>query len=304
MVARIILAAVLILGVDREATAEGTPEINTVLMHSTFKLSGVGSAGTAFILGQPDPRHPGAFRRVLATAAHVLENMKTDDAVLWLRTRKGAGYRKLPLGMKVKDKARPLWTKHPAADIAVMYIEVPTIADVGIVSTDVLATDEMLEKVSMHPGDRLSCLGFPYSAEGNEAGFPILRSGYIASYPLTPTKQTKTFLFDFNVFEGNSGGPVYFVESNRGFGGSPNLGRTVQFLIGIVIQQASLEEEVKSIGETRKVQHPLGLGIVVHASLIREALALLPADKSETSRAAVQQGIAPDGRSPAAPARR
>jgi hypothetical protein len=30
----------------------------------------------------------------------------------------------------------------------------------------------------------------------------------IASYPITPTKIYKSILFDFNIFEGNSGGPL------------------------------------------------------------------------------------------------
>ena len=112
--------------------------------------------------------------------------------------------------------------------------------------------------------------------EANDSGFPVLRTGYIASYPIAPTKKTKVLLFDFNIAEGNSGGPVYFVESNRPFGGSANLGRTVQFIVGLVSQQSFFQEEQKSIRETRTVRYPLGIGIVVHASLVREAIDLLP----------------------------
>ena len=43
----------------------------------------------------------------------------------------------------------------------------------------------------------------------------IRASGRIASYPITPTSKTRTFLLDFEVFEGNSGGPVFLYERIR-----------------------------------------------------------------------------------------
>ena len=103
----------------------------------------------------------------------------------------------------------------------------------------------------------------------------MLRSGYIASYPLIPTATVRNFLFDFNVFEGNSGGPVYFVESNRAYGNSINIG-TVQFLVGLVSEQRVAQEQIKSLNELRLERYRLGLAVVIHAALIREALDLLP----------------------------
>jgi hypothetical protein len=162
----------------------------------------------------------------------------------------------------------------------VMYIKLPVEADVIPVATSLLATDDMLKQFAVHPGDRLSCLGFPQGAEANEAGFPILRSGQIASYPLLPTKSVKAFVFDFNVFEGNSGGPVYLSDSNRIYGGTTNMG-TVQFLVGLVSEQASFKEEIKMGKKKLTLPHQLGLAIVIHAALIREALDLLPAPEDE-----------------------
>lgn len=133
----------------------------------------------------------------------------------------------------------------------------------------------------MHPGDVLSCLGYPYGAEANESGFPILRSGQIASYPLTPTTKIQTFLFDFRVFGGNSGGPVYFVSSNRTYGGTTKLGETIQVLAGLVSQEKLVEEEIRSLTETRRSKQPLSLAVVVHAALIREAIELLPPHPEE-----------------------
>jgi len=86
--------------------------------------------------------------------------------------------------------------RHPdeAVDVAVMYTLLPRDIDILLLSTAMLADDEVLKKFEIHLGDELICLGYPLGAEATEAGFPILRSGKIVSYPLIPTKQTKTFL--------------------------------------------------------------------------------------------------------------
>lgn len=264
------------------SAAEEIPDINTVFMRSTFKLVGKAAGrnqsnlGTAFILAKPSATEPKKAYFVLVTAGHVLKRMVGDEAVLSLRRKIGDSYQKILFPIKIRKNGRPIWTDHPEADVAVMYIKLPVEADVIPVATNLLATDEMLSQFAVHPGDRLSCLGFPQGVEANEAGFPILRSGQIASYPLVPTKSVKDFVFDFNVFEGNSGGPVYLSDSNRIYGGTTNMG-TVQFLVGLVSEQASFNEEIKMGGKKLMLAHQLGLAIVIHASLIREALDLLPA---------------------------
>jgi hypothetical protein len=99
--------------------------------------------------------------------------------------------------------------------------------------------------------------------ESNAAGFPILRSGKIASYPIYPTKNQPTFLYDFEIFGGNSGGPVYMVECNRSFKGSTHIGK-VQFVAGLVSQQHLCATE------------RLALSVVVSAPLILETINMLP----------------------------
>jgi hypothetical protein len=266
--------------------AEETPDINTVFMRSTFKLAGkaagrnASNMGTVFILAKPSVADPRKAHFVMVTAGHVLKSMVGDEAVLFLRRKIGDSYQKILFPIKIRKNGRPLWTDNPEADVAVMYIKLPVEADVIPVATSLLATDDMLRQFAVHPGDRLSCLGFPQGAEANDAGFPILRSGQIASYPLLPTKNVKAFVFDFNVFEGNSGGPVYLSDSNRIYGGTTNIG-TVQFLVGLVSEQASFNQEIKMGKKKLTFPHQLGLAIVIHASLIREALDLLPAPDDE-----------------------
>jgi hypothetical protein len=149
-----------------------------------------------------------------------------------------------------------------------MYIALPKDAMFEQFSTELLADDKMIEQFEIHPGDELKCLGYPLGLESNNAGFPVLRSGKIASYPLLPTASTRTFLFDFRIFKGNSGGPVYFDEHNRGYQGNLNVGNHIQFLVGLVSEEAEYNLPYSQL--------QLGLAVVVHASLIKEAINTLP----------------------------
>lgn len=255
--------------------AQDQSEINTILMRSTFKLQGKGAVGTAFLLGKPSKADPAKAFYVLVTAAHVLDACEGNDATLILRTKEPAGFARAPITIKIREAGHPLWVKHPKADVAAMYISIPSKADVQLVTTELLADDNILTKYEVHPGDQVKCLGYPYGFEANEEGFAILRNATIASYPIVPTSASKPILLDFNVQEGNSGGPAYFVDYNRMYGGTVNIG-SVRFLMGLVSQQSFIEEEVRSINEIRKERHQLGLAVIVPAVAIKECIAMLP----------------------------
>jgi len=253
-------------------------EINTVLMESTIKIEGVGSSGTAFLVGRPFLRGTSNKSRfTLVTAAHVLDDIEGEVATLHLRQKAEDGrWTRIPTTVKIRNGKTPLYVRHKDADVAAMYVSLPlNMITGGILGTQLLADDEALRKFAIHPGDNIFALGFPLGLEANEAGFPVLRSGRIASYPLLPTSETKTFLFDFRVFKGNSGGPVYFSDSNRFYDGSPHLG-TIQFIVGLVSQETVVTEKIKGLYAVREETYQLGLAEVVHASLIKQTIDLLP----------------------------
>src|SRR5713101_2683707 len=75
----------------------------------------------------------------------------------------------------------PLWKKHPNTDIAVMYVSVPFSPFERVIPTTLLADDDTLKRYTMAPGTELNCLGYPLGDKG-PVGFPILRTGVIASY--------------------------------------------------------------------------------------------------------------------------
>jgi hypothetical protein len=160
-----------------------------------------------------------------------------------------------------------------------MYIRLPADVLPSILPTTLLAEDEGLKEYGLHPGDELNCLGYPLGAESNASGFPILRSGKIASYPLLPTKETKSFLMDFQIFAGNSGGPVYIaqVAGTRLIKGQTRLGMNFQVIVGLVSEEVVLREQRRTLYEKTEREYPLKLARIIHARLIGETIALLPA---------------------------
>lgn len=272
MIKKIILLFFLVLSI---VCAQENIELNTILMKCTFRIEGSGKTGTVFILGKPSRNDSTKAFYVLVTANHVLNDIKTDNATLFLRKEVNKKFVKIPYTIKVRENGQPLWIKHPEVDIAAMYVSLPNELNITLLPTSFLATDSIIEEFSIHPGDELLCLGYPYGFESNISGFPILRSGKISSYPILPTKEIKSFLYDFRVFGGNSGGPVYFIGLNRAYKGRIHLGE-VRFLMGLVSKQVLLKEEIKSFDATTKKEHQLGIAVVIPSIFIRETIDLLP----------------------------
>jgi V8-like Glu-specific endopeptidase len=241
-------------------------DLDTQLMRATVKISHDKSTATGFVLSNGKDE-----RRILVTAAHVFEKSPDDETTVVFRSQESAGvYKKEPQKLVVRREGKPVWTQHPTEDVAAMWIVPPGGADLPKIPLALLASDELLRQHKVHPGETLACLGFPHKNEGNESGFPLLRTGPIASFPLVPTVKNKTFIFSANIFEGDSGGPVYLTRASQ-----PNAA-DVQLIMGIVSSQRFLDEEAKMVYGTTKIRHRLGLANVVHASFIKETIDRLP----------------------------
>lgn len=246
-------------------------DINTILMESTCKIVGPGSMGTGFIIGKPATNEPPRAYYTLITANHVLDAVQGESVNVVIREFLGSNmWKRAEIPVRIRIGTKPLWKKHPEVDVAGIFVGLPTNTVRNILATDLLVDDATLTKYGLHPGTELMCLGYPFGAEANSFGFPILRSGRIASYPITPTHQTKTFLFDFTVFRGNSGGPVYFVEHDPTVDGGRQIGLTVQGIIGLVVQERNITESIQELYEKREKVTPLQLGEVIHAVFIKE----------------------------------
>jgi len=261
-----------------EVTRPAAPsdEINTLLMHTTFRIHGPARGnptrqvafGTVFVMGLPRPENPTISNIVLVTAAHVLDDIAGDVATLMLRKPNQDGtYSEFPFDLPIRSGGSPLYTRHPTEDVAAMYADLPDQVPMSGLPPAFLATDHMLTDIEVHPGDEAFVLGFPLGV-GTPGGFPVLRTGRIASYPLTPMRSVKNIVFDLFLYGGNSGGPVYYSYSNRTFKGAIHFG-VAQGILGIVTQQATSPEP-------ELANSPLNLGLVVPAVLIQETLDRLP----------------------------
>lgn len=256
--------------------ARAAEDLHTRMMLCTFKLTNGRTSGTSFVLHRP--LDEGRFQTVLVTAAHVLEHMPGDEATLVARTKEDDGsYEKRPVKIRIRAAGKPLWKRHPSEDVAVLAVALPAEMELSRVSTELLASDELLARHEIHPGERLFCAGYPHAKQfsPSAAGFPIVRAGCLASFPLLPTAATKTFLFDFNTFEGDSGAAVYLSQRNRYYDGEVHA-EPVELILGVVHGQHFIDEAYKLIYQMGKTRHRMGLSIIVHASAVRATLDQLP----------------------------
>ncbi len=217
--------------------------------------------GTGFLISAPSP--DGAPRVLLVTARHVLDVMPGRQARIGWRTAEADGVWKFtPETLTIRDgEGEPIWTSHPERDVAVMQISAPPAFAQAAIPAGWLADAGAFDRWRMGPGDELLALGYPHGLSANRAGFPILRLGRISSWPLTPIRHFPTFLLDFVVAQGNSGGPVFWTPAARRVPGAPVPDHP--FIAGVLVQ------EVQSGGQG------IDLGVVVHADYVRETIALL-----------------------------
>jgi S1-C subfamily serine protease len=263
-------------------------DLSMELIHATVQLEqplgdGTRTVGTGFLIQSVGK--DGAPQTVLITANHVLSKMPGGEARIGYRTENPDGsWSYSPQTLQIRDKAGgELWTHHPSRDVAAISITAPPEFAKAAIPINWLADDDTFTKDEVGAGDEMMALGFPRGLAANQAGFPILRAGRIASYPIAPAKIFPTFLLDFSVFPGNSGGPVFMSgEARRRVGA------------GILTQQVELNSE------------RLEIGIVTHAKFIRETIALMndpltpvitarnDSDVSGAKAASAEEAVSPD----------
>ena len=212
----------------------------------------------------------GSPRTILVTAQHVLARMPGAEAQIGYRAPTAdGGWRYAPQSLRIRDpQGAPLWREHPTRDVAAISLRAPERFARAAIPIGYLAPGASPTEV--RPGEELMVLGYPRGLAANDAGFPILRAGRVASYPLTPAA-SPTFLLDFSVFPGNSGGPVF----HTGPGGEP-------LIAGLLTQEVELNNE------------RLGIGIVTHARFIRETIDLLVPGPVEAPTAPVMIKAEPE----------
>jgi S1-C subfamily serine protease len=242
-------------------------DLSVDMIQATVQLEqslgdGTRTVGTGFLLSSPGP--DGKPRTILVTAAHVLHKMPQVQARIGYRFQTPDGgwrYDPQPLAIRTGSGSAK-WTQHPTRDIAALEIKAPAEFAQAAIPLAWLARDDTFNQYALAPGDEMMALGFPLGLSANTAGFPILRTGRVASYPLAPSAAFPTFLLDFSVFPGNSGGPVYMDKADRKQAATGEV-KDAQFIAGMLTQQVELSG------------NRLDIGIVTHARYIRETVEML-----------------------------
>jgi S1-C subfamily serine protease len=233
--------------------------INATVQIEQVQPDGKRTAGTGFLVN--DPRPDGASRTVLVTAAHVLELMPgTEVRIGWRATGEGGRWSYTPAPLTVRGPGGPLWTRDPDHDVAVIEVAAPPEFARAAIPLAWLA-DQELDRYGVRPGEEAATLGFPRGLAANRAGFPILRVGRVASWPLAPAGEFPTFLVDFAVFPGNSGGPVFLARP----GATGAAASAPPLVVGVLTQEVELNDE------------RLRMGVVTQAPFVRKTLQLLDA---------------------------
>jgi hypothetical protein len=265
---RIFLTALVALFAIGKAVAA---DFATEVMVATFKLSVHSGAATCFLVRRKPPDQA----CYLVTAAHVMEEVKEQTAVLVLRAPKPDGtYERHDYTITIRSGDKPLWVRNKTEDVAVLRLTEPLPVPVTVLPESVLADEIQFQRSGVHICSPLFVLTYPAQLEANEAGFPIARSGIFASPPLvlmpdsisllsksTNSPGPATFLADFTTFSGDSGGPV-FIKTAGGHA----------LIVGIVLGRGFQDLKHEDEYGEQVARYPLGLGIILRAQCVRDTL--------------------------------
>jgi hypothetical protein len=259
-------------------------DLSAQLMQATVQLEqplgdGTRTVGTGFLITETTP--DGKPHTILVTANHVFDKMPGANARVGYRIANPDGsWSYSPQSLKIRDgQGHALWTHHPSRDVAAIAISAPDAFAKAAIPEDYLAADDTFAKYQVGAGDQMMTLGFPRGLAANSAGFPILRAGRVASYPIAPAKIFPTFLLDFSVFPGNSGGPVFMSGPARhAMDANGQGGQDVEFIAGLLTQQVELNSE------------RLDIGIVTNARFIRETIGLIKDPNAPVTEVAAGEG--------------
>jgi hypothetical protein len=252
-------------------TAASADESVTAVMSATFKIANKSSSATCFIIGAPAQSDVGQQELILLTAAHVFEKMSGDECHIVLRKKRGDGtFLRDEVTLRIRSAEKPLWVRHSDVDVAAIRFQLPSERSITALDLDQIAGEPMIKKGKLVCADEVWIPGYPAQLEANSAGFPVLRQGTVASFPLMPINHNKTYLVDSSTFGGDSGAPVLL-----GSGKHPDKQTRQPIIVGLVIGHHRETTKTVTPIEERTVHRPLGLAIVVHGEFIRQTVDLL-----------------------------
>jgi hypothetical protein len=139
-------------------------------------------------------------------------------------------------------------------------VELPEDAFVHRISLELIADEQKLKDRTVRVGQEAWISCFPAKLEANDAGWPVLRKGSIATYPLLPIKAAKTILIDYNVFGGDSGAPIAVIANDQ------------LVIVGVASAMQRQTDRSTLPFEEKTMHTPLGLSIAVQAPFLRQTI--------------------------------
>ncbi len=139
-------------------------------------------------------------------------------------------------------------------------LNVPEGADLKPFAYRQLADEKWAADRRIRVGQEVRIPCFPAQLEANEAGWPVLRTGWIATHPLTPLASAKTMLVDYSQFGGDSGAPVVACDGQE------------PLVVGLVFAMQRQTDKISMPFEERTVHTSLGLAIAVQSPFLRETI--------------------------------
>lgn len=242
------------------ATAAAADDACLTALRATVRLHGGGQSGTAFAVEVPAAGDRAAAV-LLVSAAHLFENMPGATATAVLRAAAPGGWERRDAPVAIRAGDTPRWVRHPSGDVAILPWAAPDGIDLEPIPLAAVASAADFDTGKVRVGQRVRMACFPAQTEANGVGWPVLRTGAVASHPLTPAAGLERFFVDYAHFGGDSGSAVVTDE-----GGEP-------LVAGVVVAMQRQTDRMTSPFEEKAIHTPLGLAITVPATLLRETIA-------------------------------
>jgi len=251
-----------ILGGLLAATAPQSPAVADAALEAvraSVRLHGGGESGTGFLVAVPD-----GGPLLLVSAAHTFAGIDGPTCTIVGRLpAAGGGFERREVVVPVRAEKKPLWRRHPSLDVAVMPVSLPEEIAAAAFPLSRLATEADFDSGKVRVGQRVRVACFPAQVEANAAGWPVLRTGSIASHPLLPAAKLERFFVDYSNFGGDSGAAVVaepIIEA-----GSP-------LVVGVVVAMQRQTDRTTSPFEETVRHTPLGLAISVPSPRLLELI--------------------------------
>lgn len=258
------------------AVAAAADDACRAALRATFRLHGGGQSSTAFAVAVPaEGELPAAV--LVVTAAHSFEKMQGEAVTAVLRAAAGGGWERRDAPVAIRRGTTPNWVRHPSADVAVLPWAPPDGVDLEPFPLARVAAAADFDAGRLAVGQRVRVACFPAQTEGNPAGWPVLRTGAIATHPLAPAASLERIFVDYAHFAGDSGAAVVTDEGAAG-----------PLVAGVVVAMQRQTDRVTSPFEEKTVHTPLGLAITVPAPLLHDTIARWRSPPAEAKSAEPQ----------------